>query len=52
MYHKMVGTGVGLGAALPTTGIGVLYGLLTAFVLISTGFAVLRLLPKLGRRSL
>jgi hypothetical protein len=52
MYHKIVGTGVGVGAALPTTGVGVLYGLLTAFVLISVGFAALRLLPKFGRRSL
>jgi hypothetical protein len=51
MYHKMVGTGVGLGAALPTTGISVLYSLLTAFVLISVGCAMLRLVPRFHRRS-
>ena len=51
MYHKVAASGVGLGTALPTTGISVLYSLLTTFVLISVGFAVLRLVPRFHLRS-
>jgi hypothetical protein len=46
MYGKTAGSGGLIGAALPITGINVLYSLLIAFTLIGAGFAVARCIPK------
>jgi hypothetical protein len=45
MYGKIAGGGGLIGAALPVTGIDVLYTLLIAFTLIGAGFAVTRCIP-------
>jgi hypothetical protein len=46
MYGKIAGGGGLMSAALPVTGINVLYSLLIAFTLIGAGFAVARCVPK------
>jgi hypothetical protein len=46
MYGKIAGGGGLIGAALPVTGINILYSLLIGFTLISAGFAVARCIPK------
>jgi hypothetical protein len=47
MYGKIAGGSGLIGAALPVTGINILYSLLIAFTLIGAGFAVVRCIPKL-----
>ena len=46
MYGKLAGGSGLIGAALPVTGINILYSLLIAFTLIGAGFAVVRCIPK------
>jgi hypothetical protein len=46
VYGKIAGGSGLIGAALPVTGINVLYSLLIAFTLIGAGFAVVRCIPK------
>jgi hypothetical protein len=49
MYTKITALPVTGGAAALGTGVSVGYALLTAFVLISVGAAMLRLLPRFHR---
>jgi uncharacterized protein (DUF2062 family) len=52
MYTASKGVAAGLPAGvLPTTGVSIIYTLLTAFVLISVGVAAARLLPKFRRNN-
>lgn len=47
MYHNVAMlTGAVAGPTLALTGLNVLYSILVAFVLISVGFAIGRILPK------
>ncbi len=46
MYGRLGAGGGVIGAALPVTGINILFSLLMAFVLIGVGFALARCLPK------
>ncbi len=46
MYHKAVGGAAGVSGILPTTGMSWMFTLLTFFVLLSVGAAMVRLIPR------
>jgi hypothetical protein len=48
MYNHagVLGTGAGIGAALPFTGLNSMWLVLSAFALLSVGTAIMRLVPR------